>query len=98
ACARDWRGHVTVNMIHPATCVLTNEDQAHETPKGTLIVIKHVVNDDGGDAVAGDWTMNVSGPTSLSFAGAESPGTSSSVPAGDYTGRASGRDAGRMLG
>jgi uncharacterized repeat protein (TIGR01451 family) len=50
-----------------------------------LTVIKHVVNDDGGTAVASNWTMNVSGPTPLSFPGAESPGTTNTVDAGSYT-------------
>jgi uncharacterized repeat protein (TIGR01451 family) len=51
--------------------------------EGTLTVVKHVVNDDGGTAVASDWTMNVSGPTPLSFPGAES-GTTNTVDAGSY--------------
>jgi hypothetical protein len=56
-----------------ATCTFTNTLQ-----NGTLIVIKHVINDNGGTAVAGDFTMNVSGgsPNPSSFSGAESPGTS----------------------
>jgi Ca2+-binding RTX toxin-like protein len=53
--------------------------------EATLTVIKHVVNDDGGTALAGDFTMNVSGPTPQSFAGAESPGTTRTVLAGTYT-------------
>ena len=59
-------------------------------------MIKHVVNH-GGDAVASDWTMNVSGPSSLSFAGAESPGTSNTVPSGDYTVSESGGPSGYQL-
>jgi uncharacterized repeat protein (TIGR01451 family) len=61
------------------TCTVTNDDQA-----GTLVVIKHVVNDNGGQAAASAWTMDVAGPTPLSFAGAESPGTSNPVDAGAY--------------
>src|SRR6185436_13524565 len=46
-----------------------------------LIVIKHVINDDGGNNVAGDFTMNVSGgAVPSSFAGAESPGTNVNFP------------------
>jgi hypothetical protein len=48
-------------------------------------VIKHVIKDDGGTAVAGDFTMNVAGPTPLSFAGEESPGTTKGVVPGAYT-------------
>jgi hypothetical protein len=62
------------------TCTFTNTLQP-----GSLTVIKHVVNDDGGTAAAGAWTMNVAGPTPLSFAGAESPGTTNEVAAGAYT-------------
>jgi hypothetical protein len=49
------------------TCILTNDDQlAH------LIVVKHVVNDDGGLQVASDWLLNVSaGADSAAFAGDE---------------------------
>ena len=47
-------------------------------------MIKTVVNDGGGSAVSSNWTMNVAGPTPLSFAGAAAPGTSSQVLAGSY--------------
>ncbi len=47
---------------------MTNNDAG-----ATLIVIKHVVNDNGGTAAASAWQMNVAGPTPLAFAGAESP-------------------------
>jgi uncharacterized repeat protein (TIGR01451 family) len=53
--------------------------------KGTLTVVKKVVNDDGGSGKSGDWTMNVSGPTPLTFPGAGDPGTTNSVDAGSYT-------------
>ena len=42
------------NLVIPnggsATCTITNDDKA-----ATLTVIKHVVNDNGGTAVAGDF-------------------------------------------
>jgi hypothetical protein len=49
------------------TCILANDDQlAH------LLVVKHVVNDDGGLQVASDWLMNVSaGADSAAFPGDE---------------------------
>ena len=52
-----------------------------------LIVIKHVINDNGGTKVASDFTMNVTGtsPTPASFPGAESPGTSVTLGAGSYS-------------
>jgi hypothetical protein len=43
-----------------------------------LIVIKHVVNDNGGTSLAGDFAMTINGVTAEggnSFAGAETPGT-----------------------
>ena len=46
-------------------------------------MVKHVINDDGGAAISSDWTMNVAGPTPLSFAGSEA-GTTNEVSAGDY--------------
>ena len=48
----------------------------------TLTVTKMVVTDNGGSAVPSNWTMNVAGPTPLSFPGAGSPGTSEHRPAG----------------
>ncbi|MBI4084984.1 MAG: DUF5011 domain-containing protein [Candidatus Liptonbacteria bacterium] len=53
---------------------------------GTLHIIKHVVNDNGGTASAGDWTMDVSAtnPSQASFDGGES-GTDVTVDPGDYS-------------
>jgi uncharacterized repeat protein (TIGR01451 family) len=56
-----------------------------------------VVNDSGGSAVASAWTMNVAGPTALSFPGAEAPGTSNPVDAGAYKVTESGGPAGYAL-
>ena len=53
-------------------------------PPTRLTVIKTVVNDDGGTAVSSNWTMNVAGPTQLSFPGAGSPGTMNDVQPGSY--------------
>ncbi len=52
----------------------------------TLIVQKHVVNDNGGSAVASNFTMNVSGnsPDQASFAGSES-GTNVHLGTGGYS-------------
>jgi hypothetical protein len=52
-----------------------------------LIVIKHVINDNGGNNVASDFTMNVTGtsPTPASFPGAEAPGTTVTLGAGSYS-------------
>src|SRR5207253_11358640 len=65
------------------TCTITNNDIA-----GTLTVIKHVVNDDGGSATASEWSMHIkSGGNDIvgsPFAGAESPGTTKGVDAGTH--------------
>src|SRR2546423_4542670 len=52
-----------------------------------LIVIKHVVNDNGGSATASQFTMTINGVTATggnSFPGAESPGTNKEVTPGSY--------------
>jgi hypothetical protein len=53
----------------------------------TLKVVKHVVNDDGGTASAGDFTLSVTGssPSPATFPGAESPGTQVALDAGSYS-------------
>src|SRR5439155_539479 len=64
------------------TCTVTNDDQA-----ATLIVIKHVVNDNGGTALASDFTLDSGGAndTPDDFAGAEDPGTTVTLDAGSYS-------------
>jgi hypothetical protein len=64
-----------------ATCTFTNDDQA-----ATLVVVKHVINDDGGTAVASDFTLDSGGvnDTPDDFAGEESPGTTVTLDAGSY--------------
>ena len=77
----DAQGNVAVGAGQTKTCVLTNDDAA---PR--LTVVKHVVNDNGGTAVASAWTMQIKQGASTveSFAGAESPGTTKSLDAGSY--------------
>ncbi len=64
------------------TCTIINNDIAPH-----LIVIKHVINDNGGTAVASNFTMSVTGssPSPASFPGAESPGTDVTIHAGSYS-------------
>ncbi len=58
-----------------ATCTITNDDQpAH------LILVKKVTNDNGGTAVATDFTLSANGPTPISGNG----GADSDVNAGTY--------------
>lgn len=63
------------------TCTITNDDIA---PK--LTVVKHVVNDDGNDAAASDFTMLVTGnsPSTSSFPGSEI-GITITLSAGAYS-------------
>jgi large repetitive protein len=65
------------------TCTVTNNDRP-----ARLVVIKHVVNDNGGSATASQFTMTITGVTAEggnSFPGAESPGTTKEVTPGSYT-------------
>ena len=62
---------IVLNEGENVTCTYTDK-QAH------LIVIKHVINDNGGTSVAADFTMTINGVTAVggnSFAEVESPGT-----------------------
>jgi Prealbumin-like fold domain len=64
-------------------CTIVNDDIAPQ-----LTVVKHVINDNGGNNVAGDFTMTVTGinvkPNS-GFAGTESPGTNVTLDVGSYS-------------
>jgi hypothetical protein len=64
------------------TCTITNDDKA-----ATLIVIKHVVNDNGGVKTAADFTMHVTGTdvSQAQFAGAEAPGVTVTLSAGTFS-------------
>jgi hypothetical protein len=63
------------------TCTFTNHRK-----RGKLIVIKHVINDDGGALGAGDFDIDVTGGNAspASFEGAEAPGTEVTLDAGSY--------------
>jgi hypothetical protein len=80
--AGDWTGDcnpdgtVTLALGDNKSCTITNDDDpAH------LTLVKEVINDDGGGAVATDWTLFAAGPTPISGAG----GADSDVSAGTYT-------------
>jgi hypothetical protein len=72
---------ITVALGGSVTCTITNNDISPQ-----LIVIKHVINDNGGTAVAADFTIDSGGinDTPDDFAGAESPGTTVTLDAGAY--------------
>jgi hypothetical protein len=71
----------TIAAGQTKTCTVTNDDRP-----GTLIVKKHVINDNGGTKQAGDFTMRVTAghPSQSAFAGSES-GTTVTVDAGSYS-------------
>jgi hypothetical protein len=78
-CAAD--GKITLLPGDNKTCTITNDDIAPQ-----LIVIKHVINDNGGTSTAANFTLDSGGinDTPDDFAGAESPGTTVTLDAGAY--------------
>lgn len=54
--------------------------------EASITIIKHVINDNGGEAVASDFTINVTGenPSESTFPGSES-GTTITLDPGDYS-------------
>ena len=80
-CPTALGGTVTLDEGENISCTITNDDI---TP--TLTVVKHVVNDDEGTAVASDWTMDIAGTevSIASFAGSES-GVTVTLDAGAYS-------------
>lgn len=73
--------NITITPGANVTCTFTNKKQ-----QGTLNVIKHVINDNGGTKDAGDFTINVTGssPSPSSFLGSES-GTAVTLNIGSYS-------------
>jgi hypothetical protein len=64
-------GTFTVESSKLTTCTITNSRR-----RGSITVIKHVINNNGGTAVAADFSMSLqdTGPTTTPFGGHESPG------------------------
>ena len=82
----DATGSVTLGPGESKTCVLTNDDI-----EPRLTVVKHVVNDNGGTASAGDWTMHIKAGDPLidvnfqsPFPGEDVPGTERTLSAGTF--------------
>ncbi len=78
-CAAD--GSVSLSVGETKTCTITNDDIA---PR--LTVIKHVINDNGGIALASAFTLNVTGVdvSNPTFVGSES-GTIVNLDVGNYS-------------
>ena len=73
-------GAVTIALGQTVTCTIANDDEP-----GTLTLTKTVVNDDGGTAVATDWTLTATGPTTgISGATGSEAVTGVAVSAGAY--------------
>ncbi|MGH8976439.1 MAG: hypothetical protein ACRDV7_00080 [Acidimicrobiia bacterium] len=71
---------VTLDADDVATCTIINDDIA-----ARLTLVKTVVNNFGGTAVATGWTLNADGPTDISGATGSAAVTDAAVNAGDYT-------------
>jgi hypothetical protein len=80
----DSTGNVALAAGQTKTCTITNSDVAPTA--ATLIVIKHVINDNGGTRPAGDFNMNVTGTnvSQTSFSGDEA-GTTITLAPGSYS-------------
>jgi len=73
----------TMNAGQSKVCTVTNDDKA---ATGTLIVKKHLINDNEGSKQASDFTIHVTGndPSAATFTGDES-GTEVKLKAGVYS-------------
>jgi uncharacterized repeat protein (TIGR01451 family) len=69
---------ITLALGESATCTITNDDDV-----ASLTLVKNVTNDNGGTAVAADWTLSAGGPTPISGAGGAS--SDASFSAGTYS-------------
>ena len=74
----DANGNVNLVPDTTKTCTITNDDKAP-----SLTLVKEVKNDNGGTAIATDWNLSASGPTSISGDGGVVSGATFS--AGTYT-------------
>ncbi|MBD7917157.1 VWA domain-containing protein [Cellulomonas sp. Sa3CUA2] len=72
-------GVVTVGLDQDVTCTVVNDDQP-----ATLTLVKRVVNDHGGTAEPGEWTLTADGPTALTGPSGSTDVTGVQVDAGDY--------------
>ena len=71
-------GNVNIVAGESYTCTITNDDIVP-----TLTLVKAVTNDNGGTAVAADWTLTATGPVTISGAGGVT--SDSTFKAGTYT-------------
>lgn len=85
----DSGGLVTLSPSEDKTCTITNDDIAPiVVPTTHLIVIKHVINDNGGTALANSFSTTIAGVTTTTptASGVESPGVDNTLTSvGAYT-------------
>jgi hypothetical protein len=70
----------TIGLGEDVTCTFVNDD----IPP-SLVLIKNVVNDNGGTAVAADWTLGTAGVTATQISGLGGAASDASFLAGSYT-------------
>jgi uncharacterized repeat protein (TIGR01451 family) len=70
---------ITLALGDNATCTITNDDQP-----ALLTLVKVVFNDDGGTAVATDWTLTATGPSTITGATGDPAITNAPVLPGTY--------------
>ena len=71
---------LTLSLGESASCTINNDDD-----RAALTLVKTVTNDNGGDAVATDWTLTAQGPTPISGVSGDAAITDAAVDAGVYT-------------
>lgn len=78
---------LTADVSFSAVQSRHNSTYQCKEPRGTLVVIKHVINDNGGTAVAGNFSLIVNGTNTDpagQFPGQEDPGTVVTLDPGVY--------------
>lgn len=77
--------NVVVDENETETCTITNDDPEPVQSDTLLTLVKEVVNDSGRTAVATDWTLTATGPTTIFGLTGSANVTNASVDAGTYT-------------
>jgi hypothetical protein len=79
-------GVVKLTKDDSVTCTITNTFQGRHVDNSThLTLVKNVVNDGGGTALATDWTLNAVGPVTISGTSGSSKVNGALVQPGDFT-------------
>ncbi len=83
----DSNGNVILGLGDVKTCIITNTFHRPPPERGTITIIKHVVNDNGGTAKASDFTINISATNAskTKITGTEAPGENITAEVGSYS-------------